>query len=124
MSTRSYIAKQLDDGSITGIYCHHDGYPKGVGATLKAHYMDPTKVDALLALGAISSLGAEIGDRHAFEDRSRDCVTAYHRDRGEDFKPPAVYSTLADVRKNVASDLGADYAYVFVRGEWVTLKLV
>jgi len=124
MSTRSYIAKQLDDGSITGIYCHFDGYPEGVGVTLKAHYMDPSKVDALLTLGSISSLGAELGDQHEFEDRSRDCVTAYHRDRGETLEPPTVYRTLDDLRENVASDLGAEYAYIFVRGEWVTLELV
>ena len=38
MSTRSFIGIQNLDGTVTGIYCHHDGYLAGVGATLKAHY--------------------------------------------------------------------------------------
>ena len=41
MSTRSYIGKLLPGGSITGIYCHHDGYPEGVGVILRDHYTDP-----------------------------------------------------------------------------------
>lgn len=123
MSTRSFIGKLLPGGSITGIYCHHDGYPEGVGLTLRDHYTDPAKVDALLALGSISSLGEEIGEQHEFDDRSRDWVAAYHRDRGEDLDDPAVYKDISDLRANVASDMGAEYAYVFTRGEWVALKL-
>lgn len=112
MSTRSFIGKQRNDGSITGIYCHHDGYPEGVGATLKAHYADSAKVNSLLRLGAISSLGTDLDE-----------VVAYHRDRGEDLEPPVVYRDVADVRANASSDMAAEYAYVFVRGEWVTMKL-
>jgi hypothetical protein len=126
MSTRSYIGKLLPGGSITGIYCHHDGYPEGVGVTLRDHYTDPAKVDALLALGSISSLGAEIGEKHEFATRSdevEDVVDAYHRDRGEDLAPPKVYKDISDLRANVSSDMGAEYAYVFTRGEWVALKL-
>jgi hypothetical protein len=123
MATRSYIGKLLNDGSITGIYCHFDGYPEGVGATLKEHYTDPTKVDSLLALGSISSLGAEIGEQHEFEDRSRDCVTAYHRDRGERLEAPTVYRNIDELRRNALDDLGAEYSYVFVNGEWATTEL-
>ena len=126
MSTRSFIGTLLPGGSITGIYCHHDGYPKGVGVTLRDHYTDPAKVDALLALGSISSLGAEIGEKHEFATRCEeveDVVDAYHRDRGDDLDDPAVYKDISDLRANVSSDMGAEYAYVFTRGEWVALKL-
>jgi hypothetical protein len=123
MATRSFIGKLLGDGSITGIYCHFDGYPEGVGATLKEHYMDPTKVDSLLALGSISSLGAEIGEQHEFEDRSRDWVTAYHRDRAEALEPPTVYRNIDELRRNAFDELGVEYAYVFVNGEWATTEL-
>lgn len=58
MSTRSRIGKLNPDGSILSVYCHSDGY--GVGETLKEHYTDIKKIDALLALGDISSLAAEI----------------------------------------------------------------
>jgi len=122
MSTRSFIGKQLTDGSITGVYCHFDGYPDGVGATLKEHYVDPTKVDALLALGSISSLGPEIGQRHDYNDRSHDWTTAYHRDCGERLEPAMKYDTLRDMLRSVGSNLGAEYAYVFNAGAWETYE--
>ena len=56
MATRSFIAVRNVDGSVNGIYCHHDGYPEGVVATLKEHYTSEDKIRALLAL--------EIGRAH------------------------------------------------------------
>ena len=67
MSTRSRIAKLNDDGSIRVIYCHSDGYLSYNGRILLEHYTDPAKVDALLDLGDISSLGEEIGEQHPFD---------------------------------------------------------
>jgi hypothetical protein len=37
--------------------------------------------------------------------------------------PPKVYRDISDLRANVSSDMCAEYAYVFTRGEWVALKL-
>ncbi len=34
MATRSNIGIVNEDGSITGIYCHYDGYPEYVGKML------------------------------------------------------------------------------------------
>lgn len=61
MSTRSYICK-YDAGkkAYKAIYCHFDGYVKGVGAMLDANYDTESKVDALLDLGDISSLEATV----------------------------------------------------------------
>jgi len=118
MATRSYISKQLSDGSLTGIYCHWDGHPDSVGATLQKHYTDPTKVDALLALGSISSLEPELGEKHDFDAPTKGWTIAYHRDRGEELDPPVVYSTLRDMLRSVGSDLNAEYAYVFVSPHW------
>lgn len=56
MATRSNIGIQGADGKIKAIYCHWDGYPSGVGATLAEHYTDLAKVEALLDLGDFSSL--------------------------------------------------------------------
>jgi hypothetical protein len=38
MSTRSRIAIENQNGSVTSIYCHFDGYISGVGKTLKECY--------------------------------------------------------------------------------------
>ena len=87
MSTRSLIGQVLPDGTIRSIYCHYDGYPKGVGATLELFYRDSNTVSALLDVGDISSLRAELvpaPDREHTYNNPQDGVTvAYGRDREE-----------------------------------------
>jgi len=123
MSTRSTIARQNEDGTITAIYCHFDGYPSGVGAILQAHYQDAQKVDALIGLGSLSGLGAEIGEAHPFEARYADddpraawCL-AYGRDRGE---ANTDATTFPDIVAYYAArdDYWADYQYLFADGAW------
>ena len=123
MATRSYISKLLPDGSVRGIYCHFDGYPDGVGAILKEHYTDSDKVDELLELGSISSLGPEIGEAHDYGNPTKGFVVAYHRDRGEDLEPNTVYSTVRDMLREAPGELGAEFAYVFEAGAWQVHKL-
>lgn len=61
MSTRSTIGIRHEDGSVTKIYCHWDGYIEWNGAILQKYYNTADKVEKLLALGNLSSLGPEIG---------------------------------------------------------------
>ena len=57
MSTRSNIARlDPETGRVTSVYCHYDGYPAGVGATLREFYKTDNTVAALLALGDLSML--------------------------------------------------------------------
>lgn len=123
MATRSFIGKLLLDGSVRGVYCHWDGYPDGLGKTLTEHYTDPNKVDALLALGDISSLAPEIGERHDFDRPTPGFTVAYHRDRGEPLEPNTIYSTVRGLLRYAAHDFGAEYAYIFEGGRWTTHKL-
>ena len=53
--------KASSDGKYPArsIYCHFDGYIAGVGKTLLNHYTDPEKVNDLMRLGDLSSLGKE-----------------------------------------------------------------
>ena len=75
MSTRCAIGMKRENGEVAAIYCHNDGYPEGVGAILGRWYRNAEKVEALLKLGSISSLGAklepEAGAEHAFFNRHR-----------------------------------------------------
>lgn len=72
MATRSRIAIENQDGTVDSIYCHFDGYLRGVGKKLMEHY-DKEKLKNLIKLGDISVLGESTED-----------TEAYHRDRGED----------------------------------------
>jgi hypothetical protein len=90
MATRSHIGVQNSDGSVDAIYAHWDGYPSYNGKILRDHYSpdaeadDPrAKIYALIALGDISSLAPEIGEKHDFNKPPDGVVNAYGRDRGE-----------------------------------------
>lgn len=87
MATRSTI--WLKKGEVyTGIYCHWDGYPSNNGKILLEHYDTEEKVEALVALGSLSSLGAspEAPEGHTFEKPVEGHCVAYARDRGENFQ--------------------------------------
>lgn len=86
MSTHSFIGYETDSGKIVGVYCHYDGFLDGVGHVLKKYYTDPAKIRALVELGSLSSLGAKLGEKHAFDDDvyEKEWTKAYHRDRGEE----------------------------------------
>ena len=118
MGTRSRIAIANSDGSFTSIYCHWDGYPEGVGATLLKHYTTYAKVRELMALGDLSSLGDEIGEKHDFESRGyHDWCKAYGRDRGET-GIEAETSPHLEALFLLTQQCGGEYVYVFSNGSW------
>ena len=82
MATRSTIALEFADGTVQQVYCHWDGYLDNNGVILRDHYTDPFKLQRLIDLGDISSLGEDIGDKHDFDERDAG-TTFYMRDRGE-----------------------------------------
>ena len=97
MATRSTIAIEYADGTVDQIYCHWDGYLEHNGEILRTYYTDPFKLQRLIDLGDLSSLGPDIGDQHEFDcphkygtpeyeawsDAHREVCTFYGRDRGE-----------------------------------------
>lgn len=87
MSTRSTIGIRHEDGSVTKIYCHWDGYIEWNGAILQKYYNTAEKVEKLLALGNLSSLGPEIGpdDPKAWDinTESDDRLCRTYTSRGE-----------------------------------------
>ena len=118
MSTRSAIIIEEANGTATGIYCHFDGYLDHHKPILLNHYKDEAKVRQLIALGDISTLGAEIGDKHDFDTvRIKGVVNAYGRDRGEE----GVEATPGANWKLVSEQIGHNgYVYVFKisEGKW------
>lgn len=86
MSTRSTIAIRHEDGTMKKIYCHSDGYIEWNGSILQKYYSTADKVEKLLALGNLSTLGPEIkpDDPHDWDlgnHDSRFCRT--YTSRGE-----------------------------------------
>jgi len=122
MGTRSMIAIQNPyNKTVRAVYCHWDGYLEHNGAILQKHYAASPKVNNLIALGDISSLRAEIGEKHAFsrletpmDDEAYDklygnMTTFYTRDRGED-TPFKVFKTVAEAEEHYG---WSDYFYCF-----------
>lgn len=110
MATRSRIALETESGIVKSIYCHFDGYVSGVGKTLYNHY-DREKLEKLIKLGDISSLGESTED-----------TVAYCRDRGEDFHSTD-YLNIEGLFENCFRS-GEEYAYYLNKdGVWMLYTL-
>ena len=114
MATRSTIGI-IDNrtGVVTSIYCHWDGYPEHNGEILVKHWSDPAKIQALMALGSLSSLGEEIGEKHDFNTKSQSYCTAYGRDRGETQVGSQTHNSLGEFLDN-----GEEYNYLWDGVRW------
>ena len=122
MATRSTIAMRLEDGSVRSVYCHFDGYPDGVGATLREHYTDPAKIQQLLDLGDLSVLDVEIGEKVDFNGRPEGQCLFYGRDRGEtgiNARTHADENEWLGYRKGNA----CEYGYLWNGAWWVVYKI-
>lgn len=128
MGTRSRIA--VMHGTVCkSVYCHWDGYLEHNGVILQEHY-DSAKANNLVALGDLSSLRANIGEKHAFSQfelpaeeveayktLTEDMCTFYGRDRGEENVEFKVAHTFADFLEQCEHS-DAEYYYVMENGQW------
>jgi hypothetical protein len=108
--------------TVRAVYCHWDGYLAHNGAILAKHYAASPKVNNLIALGDISSLRPEIGEKHAFsrletpmDDEAYDklygnMTTYYGRDRGE---ADVGFKVFKNLSKACDHYTWSDYYYVF-----------
>jgi hypothetical protein len=107
MATRSRIAIENQDGTVTSIYCHWDGHIETNGERLSQNYTTTELVSGLVELGDISSLGESTED-----------TVAYARDRGEDLNQ----TTYDDVPTLFLDgfESGVEYVYCFLKdGRWL-----
>jgi hypothetical protein len=116
MGTRSMIGLE-ENGKITAVYCHWDGYVSGNGKTLEEHY-DEVQLRRLLSLGSMSSLGERIDpdpDRpHTFDKKQENVCNFYGRDRGE---PEEACEFKNDKELFEAHD-DCEYFYLMRSGKW------
>jgi len=101
MATRSRIGKLNDDGTVTSIYCHYDGYPEWTGRILDRHWSTPDKVDKLLSLGSTSGLD----EQGATGDPDDEAAVTH----GADSWP----------------DTGSEWQYLWIpsRSDWMVLEV-
>ena len=108
MATRSQIAIENENGTVSAIYCHWDGYPEYNGKILKECYTDRDKVKQLLELGDISVLKEDLGK-----------TEAYYRDLRKTYYPPTEYLNINSFKKQFSYE----YGYVLTKeGEWLVFE--
>ena len=125
MGTRSRIGVMHGD-KVKSIYCHWDGYLDFNGRILQEHY-DSARANHLVALGDMSSLRADIGEKHTFSKHdvpgievrvhNDEWCTFYGRDRGEkgvEFKVAQTFDEFLEQCYNS----GAEYYYIMRDGTW------
>ena len=127
MGTRSRIAVMHGD-KVKSVYCHWDGYLSNNGRILQDSY-DSAKANNLVALGDISSLRPEIGEKHAFSQFEvpmdgeaydklyGNMTTFYGRDRGETDVGFKVAHTFEEFLTQV-DNCGGEYYYIIKDGVW------
>lgn len=121
MGTRSAIGIKHGD-VVKAVYCHWDGYLEHNGLILARFYDNSVKVNKLISMGDMSSLGASIGEKHDFnqanlaETLEETVCKFYKRDRGEEGTEFRTYQNEEDFLKNF--NMGEEYHYLFDNGKW------
>ena len=127
MGTRSMIGVMHGD-KCKAVYCHWDGYLSYNGRILQEHYDSP-KANNLVALGDISSLKPEIGEKHffsqfdtdmpakEFEDKYGNMTTFYGRDRDEEGVEYKVYQDYDELLDTFDGSL-CEFLYIMKDDVW------
>lgn len=122
MSTRSNIGIVNVDNSISGIYCHYDGYLSNNGNILLKFYRSVDVVQQLMALGDLSTLGEKLYPNvykpHTFNNKQDDVCVSYRRDRDETEEVNCkIFENIGEF-ENMANNTGAEYQYLFQNDRW------
>ena len=129
MSTNAAIGLAMPDGTIKAVYLHWDGYISdgGAGETLAEHYKDRAKVEKLIALGFLSSLGAEVdpdpATPHSWATPQPGVTVAYHRDRKEPLQTAVEFKDKDSFAEEAKGTLWSEFAYLFEGGRWLVCDL-
>ena len=102
MSTRSTISVVHQDGTVSSIYCHFDGYLDHVGQILFKDYKTLAAAEALMFKGDMLFLGSDIDS------------CEYYVDRGEELHI-SKFSDIDDFFRNYEQQ---EYDYLFNGVYW------
>lgn len=116
MATRSNIAVKLSDGKIKNIYCHWDGYIKGVGKNLMNHHDTQELAELLVSFGDMSSLrelSEPLTENHSFDNPENNVSIYYGRDRNETDIEPRIYDNFDMYEQTIRSSEKNDIEYFY-----------
>lgn len=113
MATRSNIGIVNEDGSITGIYVHWDGYPEYNGKMLLNHYNNDDIVNGLMDLGNLSILSESLYSTTGINLYSTNNRHTFRGATGSDSR------TFEDLGEYENFGSGVDYQYLFEDGKWM-----
>lgn len=120
MSTNSSIALEFADGSVSQVYCHYDGYLKGVGADLLVGYTDPFALQELIDGGDMRS----VGDYFAKRGDPWDLVAPRRFQNFDEFDSEGLNEEYNYILRPVAGK-GVWFVRCYATdGEWVELEKV
>ena len=130
MGTRCAIGITNRYGSVDAAFCARDGYPEGVGRKLLEHYHDPARIRAMIALGALNSLGNSPDDPRSYQDLpplgpDDDLSTSFQDIENHCFTLPGrtdlyvgLQAATAAEFPQIATDQGLDFAYLYHDSQW------
>ena len=114
MGTRARIGLKLEDGSITSVYHHWDGYPEWLGVILKEHYNTREDIAKLIEGGNMSSCYSDTD----YDEKNQKFVKCDPKPRyyGGDDERPRLSKNFTQFAFDSKS--GEEYLYLFVDNEW------
>ena len=130
MGTRSLIAV-VHGNNYKTVYCHWDGYLSHNGRILQEHYDSP-KANNLIALGNVSSLQPNLGEKHPFskfdtdmpdaefENKYGNMTTFYGRDREEEGQEFVTHTSKESLIESF-NDSWCEFAYIMQDGVWYVM---
>jgi hypothetical protein len=117
MATRSTIAVQHEDGTVSQIYCHYDGYLEHNGQMLLEYYNSALAAEFLVSKGDLSVLAPRVTPTgpHTFDAPEDGVCVYYGRDRGETGTEPKTYASVSEYFDEYSRE---EYNYFFNGESW------
>lgn len=110
MIIRALICYLDEHNVLTTTYNYYDGYNKGVGAALRAHYNEDSKAKEIANVGYISYLNPETGEWDAANTQAPKTIKIDRK-------------TFAEQLYEYADNCWAQYVYIWDKDKWNTIKV-
>jgi hypothetical protein len=124
MSTHSTIAVVNEDGSVSMVYCHFDGYLGHIGKVLLNHYTTYNKVANLIGEGNISSINVDTLDSETpyvryFQEASEEDIKTF-----SDLEEYYDYNAFEEYNYIFNTEIAEWFVSTYKEPEFVLLKIL
>lgn len=118
MATRSTIAVLHENGTVSQVYCHWDGYLSHNGKLLVDNYNSRLAAEFLVSKGSLSTLAERVTSHgeHSFDQPQEGVCVYYGRDRGESGTETRVFNNISDYRLLAPRE---EFNYLFINDQWM-----